>query len=1315
MMSDAGGLSMIRAIPVLLLFALTALPASAEEQRIILDETAYCRAYHQLGLDRISGDALRNDREKYLSKKRLKEIQRGVKETLGNMGRSKDFKNWMDHAWVSHTRIQATNRNRADSQGHLGMVPPPEDWFAASFDDSAWLRQRQPLMVGRNGSTYGTRAAYLRYPFHVPDPAQAGELVLNLTYRGGLRVLLNGKEVARGHLPKGDLPEEAFGDGYPVAAYLKLDAEGRAMEKKVKGNVVKVALPPVSGSFDNAPDAKDRKRKVIPGMKRANDGTPVSREDWEKAQKLRDRRLGPIRIPSATLRKGVNVLAFEVRACQRRPLSGRWTHGHLLSFQLKGSLKSHMTRPAGQQVWVEDIHRRLYASEFLSPGANPGTIRIVGAQGGAYGAQIVVGTDKPLKNLRVQVGDLLREGEGELVGSIVTPILLKGRPASELVHLGQFRGGGGESADPRSAFAAKLAFKQHGPGGGISRDALKAMIYFDELDPEHSRDVPADSCQPVWLRFNIPVNAQAGKYTGTATITADGMDAFTLPVEAEVFAWRISDARDLQTIAAIEQSPYGVAKATQVELWSDRHFSLMEASFKHLARAGCDWVFVPLINDTEFGNKKDTPIQWTRKKDGSLHFDFSRMGRYLDMAVKHLGIPRVICLQILHGSQKTRPEVLVFDEKSGKKETLSLANNAPHYRKVWTQFVLALTAYMRERGLTDTLYWGYAWDGEGDGLLRPMVDEVAPEIRRWAQGGHGKGNQGAYQARSIIYWRNISQWSQKGWKPKNYIELYNPRGLGSVIGVFGYSLPFAYRLLPDRSLVVGTAGFARMGADYWNHIYMEGSRSTWCRPGMPIHSVFYPGKNGANSSARYEALIEGIQETEARIFLEQAVVNKRLDENLTKEVNKVLFDHNRQTLFQPSQGQSPHKFQITNGWQARSKRLWDAAAKAAKQSPLDTEGRSYDLKIEALGLKKLSIPIRNWTHQTRAIKASADQKWIQLAQSSMDVSGHMPLHVKIDASLLKPEEKASGKITITDVQSGKTFIVPISVSVGAVFKITMVSFDMLGNRCHAGARGPRLNAQKTLFYNVAPGGQETQDVPVVNYSSKAIQMKATTKGKGITVNPAEWEIPAYGRKVLKVTVSCKASEPMSIRRDEMSLALASGEGSKTVYLQIQVIPPYVKPSVPAGKVVYLSALKNKSHVELHYSRVYRLGTSIKARDDYGPVFKEKDMISTARQRTRYKVEGQGYSAFAAEVKAYPLNKRAAAAYKDLKVSFEIFGDGRLLAQSGLMGPGEESRTLVVDEFETIKSLTLKSRYDRPVGKNLKVWVSTVWKKPRFIR
>jgi hypothetical protein len=88
-----------------------------------------------------------------------------------------------------------------------------------------------------------------------------------------------------------------------------------------------------------------------------------------------------------------------------------------------------------------------------------------------------------------------------------------------------------------------------------------------------------------------------------------------------------------------------------------------------------------------------------------------------------------------------------------------------------------------------------------------------------------------------------------GWKRPD-IHLCNPRHAGTTLTCFGTAAPFAFRLLPERSLTAGGRGIARLGADYWDGSHLDGFKTPVYFIGMPGTFFFWPGPEGADSSIR---------------------------------------------------------------------------------------------------------------------------------------------------------------------------------------------------------------------------------------------------------------------------------------------------------------------------------------------------------------------------------------------------------------------------------------------------------------------------------
>jgi hypothetical protein len=569
--------------------------------------------------------------------------------------------------------------------------------------------------------------------------------------------------------------------------------------------------------------------------------------------------------------------------------------------------------------------------------------------------------------------------------------------------------------------------------------------YFDWISSALPERIEADSCRPYWLSVKIPADAVPGLYHGAVRVAGPDFPAATLPLDVEVLDWEVPNPHDFQTLVAIEQSPYGVAKQYQTPLWSDKHWELIEASLRQLARAGNTLWFVPVLLYTEFGNRDDSMIRWIRKKDGALAFDYATLDRYLDLIVKNCGTPSFISFVVMHGFAAP-PEVKILDEASGKEERLKLGPDVPGREKYWQPFALALYGHMAAKGLAQAMYWGYGWDQDGDPKLKPLLRQFVPEVF-WNCGSHdahvaltgslpdpsltafykttysASAWTGAPQTSAEEYYKvveNIQSFliggeSQKGWKVRDQILLSTPRIDSGAIVVNGTSTPWVFRIFPERAMFTGYRGTGRMGGDYWAKSYHDGCGHYGGAPGFSIMKSLWPGSNGAESSARFEAMIEGLQELEARIFVEQTLDRGILTAAQARYVTAQLDRHFKGT------------FAVGLGWQARSRMMYELASKVARINGLDVDKIECAIHIKAQAQAAFTIKLRNWTGRPRRWQAEGSERWIIPARTAGTATRSEELEVRIDGGLLRPETQSNGTLTITDLESGRAYPVKIAV------------------------------------------------------------------------------------------------------------------------------------------------------------------------------------------------------------------------------------------------------------------------------------------------
>ncbi len=927
---EAGRMRPMRAILTCVALLMAVQPALPAEPVIVLDQSCRVRCYYRFATDLISPAALKAQGEQLLGKPQYDRLRQATqKSAAGALGARDAFAVFRPSALVLRQARQVGTIDALRKERQLaasaapdwhGLVfrrmffdpciapPPPADWAAPTFDEGDWVAGRGPFQadmpedlppeasagnmrtVHVNMLQYigsGLHAACYRARFVVEDPARGGDLTFTAVYRGGLRVLINGREVARGHLPNGDLPAEAPGDDYPLEAY-------------------------------------------------ANAA-------------LRDRALGPVTIPAGLLRKGTNVLAMEVRASLLHPIvlkteqskswnalhdrEGLWRHGFLGKFKLAsadGSVAPAGTRPPGLYAWVEDMHRRVCSDDVPPAGEARGVLRMVGPRNASCSAQLVLGTTRDIAAIEATVTDLRSAaGEAAIPASAVSVFHMMPYPEGGLSEkLGDERGLAG-------SFPTQGQLQQY-----AGMQGARQRYVFDHIT-SRPQPLPAGRSRPLWISLRVPPDAPAGVYRGTLRCKADGLAEIQVPVEAEVAGWTLPDPKDFQTYVGLEENPYGVARQYGVTAWSDRHFELLEGSFRQTARAGGRWLNAPVLRGTEFGNRDDSMIRWVRKRDGSFAYDFRILDRYLDLAVKHPGRPRMINLVVMPGldgsNSQAAGEIMVADEATGKTAPLQACGagvSLAEKKRIWLPFATALHRHLQAKGLDQAMHWGYPLDSELDHELVVLLGEHLPAVK-WHGGPHQIGTWGYKEPKyydvfgTVRYFDNWPGFRMSmGWEaPQTHLTI--PRIDSSVQSLITASHPFAFRTLVNHSLALGRAGFTRVGADEWASSHYDGMRvPTWI-VGMPVLFTLWPGPAGAESSARHEALIEGIQEGEARIFIERALESGRLPNEVAQHVADVLERHYLETTFFQNKLCIHELEKYHSRWQARSRELYQAAADVA--------------------------------------------------------------------------------------------------------------------------------------------------------------------------------------------------------------------------------------------------------------------------------------------------------------------------------------------------------------------------------------------------
>jgi hypothetical protein len=828
---------------------------------------------------------------------------------------------------------------------------PPAGWTDPDFDDHGWWRDPAPF-YGRYGGGQPLALALLclRGKFAVDEPGKVKELRLDVAFRGGIVVYLNGREAYRSHMPEGKVDFETPASDYPAEAFF--------VEKDV--------------------------RKLKGEAKKAR-------------YELRVRRTDDVAIPVSSLRKGVNVLAIEIhraalgncKTSNRRGWGGAFNTCGLLSVKLRSpsgdGITPNRVRPPGLQVWNADLLDLVTVVDYGDPNEKLCPVRIAATRNGEFSSQIVVSDDKPIKGLSAKVSALKSStGEGELPPSAVRvryPTLEAKKIANCYLH-------------PRFPWKDDWGHGHWG-GGFPNFDTLLAdppaeVRVVDQkgaVKPGHPY-VPG-AVQTVWVSAAIPPDATPGEYEGTLTVSTQSADPVDVPLRVEVCSWRLPDPRTFSTLMDFIESPETLALYYEVPLWSDRHFDLIGKTFDLLARVGNDAVYVPLIGETHLGNQHSM-VAWVKKGDGSFDYDFSIVDRYLDLAEKRMGKPKIVCFQVWDyhvggdvrfgrsmvgrqrkdGSNPWKPKtldelVVTFkDASTGELKTGKVPNYmSPESRNVWRSFGAALSGYVKKRNLVGTATLGMAGDILPSRDVVAVWKEIYPESS-WMIHGHGGWAGAGIHGVPIHYVSFVAGGITfalvdpeihrfHGWKTP-FLRTLFARGL-AMRGVV--PAPPLGMLATEWNVEGEQQGLGRLTSDFfrlpgkkkrWWLPQRFASKCSWKNAGLRPE-VLSPGKDGAVATARFELIREGVQECEARIFVDRVLTDDakraKLGEALAKKCESVLDERTRYHMWAFDYGSAVDynhggslmlggpadiNWYPGSGWQERRKALFSAAGEVAK-------------------------------------------------------------------------------------------------------------------------------------------------------------------------------------------------------------------------------------------------------------------------------------------------------------------------------------------------------------------------------------------------
>ena len=724
-------------------------------------------------------------------------------------------------------------------------------------------------------------------------------------------------------------------------------------------------------------------------------GNPVKDPETLARFQKRCRRM-EIRIPASILRKGTNVLALEVHrapadeimfkalAADKRVMGalsanwaihilflGRvapgiwWNHAMLEDIRLSvpdgtSGISANTGRPKGLQVWNESVFKRVLPTQYGDPNEPLGPVRIRGVRNGAFAGQIVVGSTDAIRGLKVTVTELGDGAGGTIPASAVAVGYARWTAYGGWPGSGQY-----DALDPEPP--GELIPRTKPPWGGRQTQSMGGV---------------AGVVQPVWLTIDVPRDVKAGTYTGKVTVSAAGEKNVVTPIELRVAGdWVVPEPNRFTTYMGILESPDSVAMQYDVPLWSEAHWRLLDRTFEILSDLGNREVYIPLIARTMLGNEQSM-VRWVKQPDGSFKHDFTVAERYLDLAVKHHWNVSVTCLAVsdgtigsaiwYSGTPRNPPGVTLFDPATKQLSEMDAPKwGTPEAREFWKPVIEGMQAILKKRGLEKSMMFGFVVQDKV--LVETLGDlkSIAPDVKWWEYTHWSKKRKGnattwqnvgrmswAYGTPLAVFWEPGVDKPFYAWKnlAKDVYFVAAPRAKGQImVGETGELSVFrltcettllgshgGHELIPEFGAF---CGFGQVGADFWP--VKTGARGReahrldaryvgWGSLSLnqTMQALMGAGKSAPAHSCRTQMLRESQQEAEARVFVQNALLDEklkaRLGPELARRCEQICDDRTRMfffcTVYFGERGQEYGRVFNQEQWDAQTEQLYKAAA-----------------------------------------------------------------------------------------------------------------------------------------------------------------------------------------------------------------------------------------------------------------------------------------------------------------------------------------------------------------------------------------------------
>ena len=488
-------------------------------------------------------------------------------------------------------------------------------------------------------------------------------------------------------------------------------------------------------------------------------------------------------------------------------------------------------------------------------------------------AQLVISTNRDLKNVSVEVSDILAKNykiskwntERGFVRYVMTDELNKD-------------GKGGCGRRPNKA----------------DWDSTLVADVIDHVTP--ALDIKANTTQPVWVSVKVPrENIIKGMYRGTVTIKEDGKVLKELPLVVNVKNRVLPAPKDWTFHLDLWQNPYAVSRYYNVEPFSQEHFDLMRPIMKRYADAGGKVITASIMHKPWNGQTFDpfeSMVTWMKKADGTWWFDYTVFDKWVEFMMS-LGIKKEInCYSMV----PWRLSFQYFDQASNQFKYFTGKPGEPAYEEFWMRMLKSFAQHLKEKGWFEITHIAMDERGLKDMLATiEVVRKADPDFKLSLAGSHHKELLEPLNDYCVTMAETFSPEEIAVRRSKGMTTTYYTCCAEARPNTFTFSPPAEAEYLGWFASKAGVDGYLRWALNSWVEKPLHDSRFTNWAAGDTY--ILYPD---ARTSIRFERLIEGIQAYEKIRILRTETDKKGRSKNYGKQLDKILEAFDPLTLTETS-------------------------------------------------------------------------------------------------------------------------------------------------------------------------------------------------------------------------------------------------------------------------------------------------------------------------------------------------------------------------------------------------------------------------------